>query len=550
MIHKVQEKPLITPKRLALMISYDDPRQQPLPGFEKFSGFPLDLNNRWVKLSKIIPWDVFAKAYDKNMSPGVGRPAKSARLVVGATIIKHKLCLSDEETVRQIQENHYLQYFVGFNSFRIEAPFAPTLFVEIRRRMGDDVFEQFNQAIVNHLETSTKPKKKKRKSNSDDDQASPSSSQARDKQPSQKAEPEANNGKLIIDATVAEQAIRFPTDLGLLNEAREISEALIDKLYPLSGLEKKPRTYRRNARKAYLALAKQKNPTKNKRRKTIKQQLQFLQRNLGHIDNLLDLVSDESTALTEHQRRQYWIIQELYRQQSEMFRNRVSRCDHRIVSICQPHVRPIVRGKAGKKVEFGAKLGVALTGNGIAHVDNLDWNAYHEGHDLPTQVENYRKRHGCYPATVLADQLYGSRENRKYLKERNISFAGKSLGRPKKVTEENQDDLRQERRRKKAEYRQRIPIEGKFGQGKNGYRLNYVRARTQATSEAWIRGIFLVMNLLVLASNFLRQLKTVSLDSYSVIKELALQVYARHLSSARCLWLKIVPKLRCEPLTF
>ena len=506
------------------MIRYDDPKQQPLPGFEKFHGFPLVMGNRWVKLSRLIPWDEFSKAYDKNMSPGMGRPAKPARLVIGAVIIKHKLCLSDQETVDQIMENPYLQYFVGFNSFQTEAPFVPSLFVDIRRRMGDEMFEQFNQSIVNLLEGNSSPKIKTKKSDKENNQGPASSSQSSDEQPEKKPEPETNKGKLIIDATVAEQAIRFPTDLGLLNESREISETLIDTLYPLSGLKKKPRTYRRKARKAYLALAKQKNPLKKKRRKAIKQQLQFLKRNLAHIDNLLNLVADESTALAEHQRRQYWIIQEVYRQQNEMLCNREQRCDHRIVSISQPHIRPIVRGKAGKKVEFGAKLGVSLTSNGIAHVDNLDWNAYHEGHDLPTQVENYRKRHGCYPEAVLADQIYGSRENRKYLNEHNIRYAGKALGRPKKETDENRHQVREERRRRKAEYRQRIPVEGKFGQGKNGYRLGYIRARTQVTSEAWIRSIFLVMNLLVLSRSFLRPLKTELLDSYSFIKELLLQV--------------------------
>jgi len=500
------------------MISYDDPNQQQLPGFEKFQGFPLDMSNRWVRLSRLIPWVEFAKAYDRNMSSGIGRPSKPARLVIGAVIIKHKLCLSDQETVDQIRENPYLQYFVGFNSFQTEAPFVPSLFVEIRRRMGDDLFEQFNQSIVNLLESKNRPEIKR--SDKSNNQGVKSSSQSGDKQTETMPEPEVNKGKLIIDATVAEQVIRFPTDLGLLNEAREISEALIDTLYPVSGLRKKPRTYRRKAQKAYLALAKQKNPLQKKRRKAIKQQLQFLKRNLGHIDNLLNLVTEESTALTENQRRQYWIIQEVYRQQEEMLRNREQRCDHRIVSISQPHIRPIVRGKAGKKVEFGAKLGVSLTNNGIAHVDNLNWNAYHEGCDLPTQVENYKKRHGSYPEAVLADQIYGSRDNRKYLKELNIRFAGKALGRPKKETVENQDELREERRRRKSEYRQRIPIEGKFGQGKNGYRLNYIRARTQSTSEAWIRSIFLVMNLLVLASNFLRPWKTGLLDSYSFIKEL------------------------------
>ena len=502
------------------MIRHEDPNQQRLPGFEKFFGIPLDVQNRWIKLSEIIPWEEFAKVYNKNMSSKMGRPANPARLVIGAVIIKHKLCLSDEETIEQIRENPYLQYFVGLHTFQTKAPFVPSLFVEIRRRMGEKVFEQFNQSIINQLESkATSSKVKKQYRDNDDDQETTPSSQQNKVLSEQTSKPVVNKGKLIIDATVAEQAVRFPTDLGLLNEAREISETLIDTLYPLSGLQKKPRTYRKNARKAYLSLAKQKNPQKKQLRKAIRQQLQFLKRNFGHIEKLFDMVPDESTALTARQRRQYWIILEVYRQQEEMHRNQERRCDHRIVSINQPHIRPIVRGKAGKKVEFGAKLGVSLTTDGLAQVDNLNWNSYHEGHDLPAQVENYKKRHGCYPEVVLADQIYGSRDNRNYMNEQDIRYAGKALGRPKKETSENQSQIREERRRRKAEYRERIPIEGKFGQGKNGYRLNYIRARTQKTSEAWIRSIFLVMNLLVLASSFLRLQKAGLLNSYSFIKE-------------------------------
>ncbi|MCD6475128.1 MAG: IS5 family transposase [Anaerolineaceae bacterium] len=502
------------------MIRYEDPNQPCLPGFEKFFGIALDKQNRWIKLSEVIPWDEFAKAYCQNMSSKRGRPAKAARLVIGAVIIKHKLCLSDEETIDQIRENPYLQYFVGLTTFQTKSPFVPSLFVEIRRRMGDDVFEQFNQSIINKLESENRSKTNQKH---DDDKTGGSQQNSDNPETEKTVEEEqrkSHGGKLIIDATVAEQAIRFPTDLGLLNEAREVSEDLIDTLYPLSGLTKKPRTYRQKARKAYLALVKQRNPKKNKRRKGIKQQLQFLKRNLGHIDNLLDLVVDESTALSDRQRRQYWIIQHLYGQQEEMHRNSVQRCDHRIVSISQPQVRPIVRGKSGKKVEFGSKLGVSLTGNKLAHVDHLSWEAYNEGHDLPDQVEAYKKRYGHYPEVVIADPLYGSRANRKYLNQYDIRFAGKALGRPKKVTEENQQKLKGEVQRRKAEYRARIPVEGKFGQGKNGYRLNYIRARTQATSEAWIRSIFLVMNLLVLSNSFLAPVKVAVSYSYSVVKEL------------------------------
>jgi IS5 family transposase len=103
---------------------------------------------------------------------------------------------------------------------------------------------------------------------------------------------------------------------------------------------------------------------------------------------------------------------------------------------------------------------------------------------------------------VLGDTIYGSRDNRRYLKDRGIRFAGKPLGRPKKVTEENREALKRRAAQRHEEYLQRIPIEGKFGQGKNGYRLNYIRAKRSDTSAAWISSIFLVMNLLILLEVF------------------------------------------------
>jgi len=87
-------------------------------------------------ISECIPRDVLAGSYYETLSVKEGRPAKDARLMIGAVIIKHKLCLSDEETVDQIQVNPYLQYFFGLPDYQTEAPFVPSLFVEIRKRMG------------------------------------------------------------------------------------------------------------------------------------------------------------------------------------------------------------------------------------------------------------------------------------------------------------------------------------------------------------------------------------------------------------------------------
>ena len=114
------------------------------------------------------------------------------------------------------------------------------------------------------------------------------------------------------------------------------------------------------------------------------------------------------------------------------------------------------------------------------------------------------QKYGYYPEAVIADRLYGSRDNRSYLEKHNIRFSGKPLGRPPKATTENQSELKRLKAQRRQEYRERIPIEGKFGQGKYGYRLNNIRARRADTSIAWINAIFLVMNLLVLMQVFLR----------------------------------------------
>ena len=312
-----------------------------------------------------------------------------------------------------------------------------------------------------------------------------------------------HQGKLILDATVAPQAIRYPTDLSLLNEARVFSEKIIDILYPHTDWQKKPRTYREKARKAYLAIVKRRRPGAKIRRRGIKQQLQYLRRNLGHIERLLEYWPlGVELPLPRWLLYRYWVIQHVYAQQWEMYRSKSRRCDHRIVSISQPYVRPIIRGKLNTPVEFGAKLSVSLTGEGLARVDHLRWDAFNEGGDLISQVEAYRTRYGVYPEVVLGDPIYGTRDNRRYLNKEGIRFAGKALGRPKKVTTENREELQRLQAQRREEYLQRIPIEGKFGQGKNGYRLNYIRAKRADTSCAWINSIFLVMNLLILLRIF------------------------------------------------
>ncbi|MDZ7607713.1 MAG: transposase [Cyclobacteriaceae bacterium] len=138
-----------TRKKHALRLEYAREKQLTLAGFETPFVKTLDANNRWVVLAKKIPWDEIAGIYLKRfkMKP-TGRPPLNPGLVIGAIIIKHMCNLDDRETVAQISENMYMQYFIGYSGFSPEPPFDASLFVEIRKRLGDEVIAQMNERII------------------------------------------------------------------------------------------------------------------------------------------------------------------------------------------------------------------------------------------------------------------------------------------------------------------------------------------------------------------------------------------------------------------
>ena len=206
------------------MIRYISQKQLPLEGFDTPPGMILDPTNRWVKLRDCLPWDELSESYYKTLCSRLGRPAKDARIVIGAVIIKHKLSVSDEETVEQIRENPYLQYFIGLKGFQAKAPFASSLLVEIRKRMGQTVFDEFHEAIIETVEPRRTKKSVKAIDDDNDDNAVSNSDDvgSSDAATSMEAEQSLadeqlqNHGKLILDATVAEQAVRYPTENAVL----------------------------------------------------------------------------------------------------------------------------------------------------------------------------------------------------------------------------------------------------------------------------------------------------------------------------------------------
>jgi hypothetical protein len=248
--------------------------------------------------------------------------------------------------------------------------------------------------------------------------------------------PEGKNwGTLTIDASCTPADITYPTDLKLLNEARESTERIIDDLCDQhSDFRKhKPRYDRGKARAAFLNIAKQKKPRRRKNKAAIRRQLDYLQHNLDAIDALIDSGARLS-ALRAHWWRKLFVISELHRQQTILLYAKVCSIPDRIVNLVQRRVRPIVRSKARAAVEFGAKISVSVR-NGFAFLHRISWDPYNESEDLIPQAKKYKQEHGCYPERICADRIYINTKNWNFCTRNNIRLSGKRLGRPSKDPE-------------------------------------------------------------------------------------------------------------------
>jgi len=446
-------------------VYYKDDKQISLYEFGQAAGLELDPENRWVKMAHKVDWDKIEEKYCGQYCANNGAPAKPVRLAICSQLIKQIEGFADEKLVLHIQENPYMQYFCGIKEFTRELPFAPSLMVSFRKRFGDEVIREINEMLF-----APKPAEDKSDDNDDD---------------------RPNHGTLIMDTTCAPANITYPQDIKLCSQAREKTEEMVEAMHE-RGKAEKPRLDKKKARQAYLRVAKSKKRTGNVLRKAIKKQLSYIRRNLLYIDGLMR----NYDKLSPKQKTELETIRTLYGQQKQMIDTRTHSVKDRIVSISQPHVRPMVRGKAAVKTEFGAKVAISVIG-GYAFVDNISWDAYNESSDLIPAIEKYRKKYGCYPEAVMVDKLYRNRGNINYCSSKGIRISGPRLGRPKKG--ETYD-----RAQAYIDSGIRNAVEGKFGIGKIAYGLDRVMAKLKVTAETSISLSFLAMNLVKSLCAFLR----------------------------------------------
>ena len=445
---------------------------------EFFSPFEeLDSNNRWAKIANMIPWQKYEAKYAEQFCKDNGAPAISFRMAMGTLIIKQRTGHSDEEVLQDILENPYMQYLIGLHEFTIKEPFASSSITNFRKYITEEMINEINKDMFGND-----------KNNGGTGNGGETGNPDKSDEPERFEEPDkTNKGTIMLDSTCTPANIAYPTDVNLLNEAREKLEGIIDNLHRQSSTGiRKPRTYRQTARIKYLRFIRNRKPSKAAIRKIIGQQIRYVGRDLRNIEKQLQEVNEE--VLNNSQQRWLRTIRTLYRQQKQMFETHTHTVEDRIVSIGQPHVRPIVRGKTNASVEFGAKISVSMV-DGYAFVEKMSWDAYNEESTLIPAIEAYKERYGYYPEAVLADKIHRNRNNLAYCRQKGIRLSGPRLGRPSKTT--NLLEIEQERN----DASRRNSIEGKFGEGKVRYGLDTVMARLKNTSETVITMSFFCMNI-------------------------------------------------------
>jgi len=432
--------------------------------------FTLDPENRWVVKAKLVPWELAEEKYE-HMFRKNGRKAKDIRVALGALLIQQDLKCSDELTVQHIMENPYLQHFIGMDKWSSKAPFDPSLMVWFRKRLSKKALESINEEMVRR----TAQPEPVEDGNDDDD--------------------EPHGGTLILDATCAPADIAYPTDTALLADAIEKTDEIIDELHsPNIGKQPRPRTYRQKSRKTFTSFIKQRSPSKKIIRSTIRRQLGFLRRNLKAIEAMCE----NSSEPTQKQEQLLQTIRTLYEQQRFMHSNKTHAAENRIVSISQPHIRPIPRGKKKAKTEFGAKVALSVV-NGYTFTDHISYDNFNEGTMLGESIKRYKERFGMLPSKILGDTIYRNNKNRELCKSLGIHLSGLPLGR------RSAEKYRQQIKEFKADCGARSEIEGKIGTAKTRYGMNAIHAKLPDSGLSVIVMSVLAMNLNKLAIAFLRR---------------------------------------------
>lgn len=394
------------------------------------------------KLYRSLPLEDMAAKIPSPLQHKSGRGRKPFLKVEGGIsllILKHYTCLSDEMLIDRLNTDWCMQYFCGVQ-------------LNARRIKDKNLVSWWRGYIGRHLDIKELQ-----------------SVLIRSWKPYME-----QSHVTMMDATVYESNIRYPTDVKLLWESIVKMYQMIQGKRKLLKLRTSRSNYQKH-KKNYLGYQRNRRKSKGKDKKLRKQLLKYLLRLLEGLQELqsryeFNLSSKESKLITH--------IKTIYSQQHELLYGDKENVKQRIVSLHKPHVRAIIRGKEVKPVEFGAKVHKVQVG-GLSFIEHLSYDNFNEGTRLKQSVAFHQKYFGkC--SQLAADAIYATNENRRYCNSLSIATSFIPKGKQGKL-EGQKSAMRSVLSTVRA-----TVLEGSFGNEKNHYLLHKVKARTQATEIAWI----------------------------------------------------------------
>ncbi len=394
------------------------------------------------KLHRSIPFKDLASKICSPLQVKSGRGRKAFLKVeggIGLLILKHYTGLSDEMLIDRLNTDWCMQYFCGIQ-------------LNARRIKDKNLVSWWRCYIGKHLDINELQGVMIR---------------------SWKPYMEQTH-VTMMDATVYESNIRYPTDVKLIWES-------IVKVYQIQGQNRKllklrsSRSNYEKHKKNYLGYQRNRRKSKRKDKKLRKQLLKYLHRLL---EGLQDLQIRHKFKLSNKEKKLISNIKTVYGQQYELLYGIRENVKHRIVSLNKPHVRPIIRGKEVKPVEFGAKVHKVQIG-GLSFIEHLSYENFNEGTRLKQSIAFHQTHFGkC--SQLAADAIYATNENRRYCTRLGIATSFAPKGKQGKL-QEQKSTMRSALSSLRA-----TVLEGSFGNEKNHYLLNKVKARIDVTEIAWI----------------------------------------------------------------
>ncbi len=388
------------------------------------------------KIYKIIPFEKLAALFPAKKTQVGAKSWLKPEGCIALMILKHFLGLSDEKLIQRLNSDWEMQYFCGIQLAVNEEIRDTDLPSRVRKFIGEniDYTKMQNIFITAWIPMMT------------------------------------DIDKMLNDATAFESYIRFPTDVKLLWECCVYINNSIKYLCNQFRIKRPKSNFKNQAKKQ----------TSYQKRK--RKPYRLTQRRKKALLLLLDKLVNQIEKITKDYQLQFSKkikeVKKIYEQQKYMFDNKENKVEDRIVSLFKTYIRPIVRGKENKAVEFGAKVTMSQV-DGINIIEHLSFDAYNECKDLELSVKEHKKRFGeC--KMISGDKIYATNENRTFLSKENIQHNFIAKGRKKKY-EEQKEVLRNELNKERA-----TRLEGSFGNEKNHYSLRKIKARIKETEIIWI----------------------------------------------------------------